>query len=358
MGRRGEGTIVDGLSERADIVARFQGGQQRGPHPRHRRPTVYKLSLLPSGLVRGASLGYRQRRRSSTPGAPPRRDPSALAGQGVHVTPDILMALREHPPILPVHGELDRAREGRRACQDRHHGPRHRPGLRGQGGPPHRPRGRPRRPRDAGPPPRPPPPASRRAPPGPRLPSLDTRRPGAGHWTRWPRRSLPFAKRSGRSDDARRAGSAPLRGRQGAPRHSDFGTIPVRDLLPTHSPALAPAGPGIGPPRRRRALASQGLLDPRGRGAPSPTELFDAGTASAWASGARVRHRHGPQAPLRLVRRGARAPDLRHLGRLRHALTKLDVLDGFETPAHLHRATSSTGSASTSCPPPPTSRRA
>ncbi len=108
-GDEGKGKIVDWLSERADVIARFQGGHNAG-HTLVIDGTVYKLSLLPSGIVRGGKL--------SVIGNGVVLDPWALlseieklAGQGVTVSPENLMIAENTPLILPVHGELDRARE-------------------------------------------------------------------------------------------------------------------------------------------------------------------------------------------------------------------------------------------------------
>jgi adenylosuccinate synthase len=108
-GDEGKGKIVDWLSERADIVARFQGGHNAG-HTLVIDGNVYKLSLLPSGIVRGGKL--------SVIGNGVVLDPWALlaeieklAGQGVTITPENLLIAENTPLILPVHGELDRARE-------------------------------------------------------------------------------------------------------------------------------------------------------------------------------------------------------------------------------------------------------
>ncbi len=108
-GDEGKGKIVDWLSERADVIVRFQGGHNAG-HTLVIDGTVYKLSLLPSGIVRKGKL--------SVIGNGVVLDPWALvaeiarlAGQGVTVTPDNLMIAENAPLILPVHGELDRARE-------------------------------------------------------------------------------------------------------------------------------------------------------------------------------------------------------------------------------------------------------
>ncbi|WP_209427441.1 adenylosuccinate synthase [Pararhodobacter sp. SW119] len=112
-GDEGKGKIVDWLSERADVIARFQGGHNAG-HTLVIDGKVFKLSLLPSGIVRGGKL--------SVIGNGVVLDPWALLaeietlrGQGVTVTPETLMIAENTPLILPVHGELDRAREGHAA---------------------------------------------------------------------------------------------------------------------------------------------------------------------------------------------------------------------------------------------------
>ncbi len=108
-GDEGKGKIVDWLSERADVIARFQGGHNAG-HTLVIDGKVYKLSLLPSGIVRGGKL--------SVIGNGVVLDPWALGeeiaklrGQGVDITPDSLMIAENTSLILPIHGELDRARE-------------------------------------------------------------------------------------------------------------------------------------------------------------------------------------------------------------------------------------------------------
>jgi adenylosuccinate synthase len=108
-GDEGKGKIVDWLSERADVIARFQGGHNAG-HTLVIEGKVYKLSLLPSGIVRGGKL--------SVIGNGVVVDPwhlvleiEKLRGQGVDITPDNLMVAENASLILPIHGELDRARE-------------------------------------------------------------------------------------------------------------------------------------------------------------------------------------------------------------------------------------------------------
>ena len=109
-GDEGKGKIVDWLSARADVVVRYQGGHNAG-HTLVIGETVYKLSLLPSGVVRKGCVGVI--------GAGVVVDPFALlseidriGGQGVSVTPDNLMIAENATLILPVHQELDALREG------------------------------------------------------------------------------------------------------------------------------------------------------------------------------------------------------------------------------------------------------
>ena len=108
-GDEGKGKIVDWLSEQADIVVRFQGGHNAG-HTLVINGTTYKLSLLPSGVVRPGKL--------SVIGNGVVLDPRALIDeiarlkeQGVEVTPDNLRIAENTPLILPLHQELDVARE-------------------------------------------------------------------------------------------------------------------------------------------------------------------------------------------------------------------------------------------------------
>ena len=108
-GDEGKGKLVDWLSERADVIARFQGGHNAG-HTLVIGNTVYKLSLLPSGIVRGGKL--------SVIGNGVVVDPwhlvaeiEKLRGQGVEISPENLMLAENASLILPIHGELDRGRE-------------------------------------------------------------------------------------------------------------------------------------------------------------------------------------------------------------------------------------------------------
>ena len=108
-GDEGKGKIVDWLSERADVIARFQGGHNAG-HTLVIDGEVYKLHALPSGVVRGGKL--------SVIGNGVVLDPwhllqeiETIRAQGVDITPETLMIAENTPLILPFHGELDRARE-------------------------------------------------------------------------------------------------------------------------------------------------------------------------------------------------------------------------------------------------------
>jgi adenylosuccinate synthase len=108
-GDEGKGKIVDWLSEQADVVVRFQGGHNAG-HTLVIDGTTYKLSLLPSGVVRGGKL--------SVIGNGVVLDPRALieeidrlAGQGVKVTPESLRIAENATLILSLHQELDAIRE-------------------------------------------------------------------------------------------------------------------------------------------------------------------------------------------------------------------------------------------------------
>ena len=110
-GDEGKGKIVDWLASRADIVVRFQGGHNAG-HTLVVGAQTYKLSLLPSGLVRG---------KTGVIGNGVVVDPEALLdeisrvrGQGLDVGPDTLRIAENATLILPVHGALDRAREAAR----------------------------------------------------------------------------------------------------------------------------------------------------------------------------------------------------------------------------------------------------
>src|SRR3954465_14847043 len=108
-GDEGKGKIVDWLSEQADVVVRFQGGHNAG-HTLVIGDKVYKLSLLPSGVVRPGKLGVI--------GNGVVLDPHALVAeverlgeQGVVITRDNLRVAENATLILSLHRELDALRE-------------------------------------------------------------------------------------------------------------------------------------------------------------------------------------------------------------------------------------------------------
>ena len=107
-GDEGKGKIVDWLSNRADWVVRFQGGHNAG-HTLVVGDVTYKLSLLPSGVVQG---------KPSVIGSGVVVDPWALIdeigrieAQGVKITPELLTLADNACLILPLHRDLDQARE-------------------------------------------------------------------------------------------------------------------------------------------------------------------------------------------------------------------------------------------------------
>ncbi|NEX91662.1 adenylosuccinate synthase [Caulobacter sp. 17J65-9] len=107
-GDEGKGKLVDWLSNRADVVVRFQGGHNAG-HTLVVGDITYKLSLLPSGLVQG---------KPSIIGNGVVVDPWALLdeigrieAQGVKITPEVLSLADNACLILPIHRDLDAARE-------------------------------------------------------------------------------------------------------------------------------------------------------------------------------------------------------------------------------------------------------
>ena len=114
-GDEGKGKIVDWLSARADVVVRFQGGHNAG-HTLVIDGKTFKLSLLPSGVVRPGKL--------SIIGNGVVVDPWAFADeldrlktQGVDLAPDSLVVAENAALILPLHRELDAARESSNSLQ-------------------------------------------------------------------------------------------------------------------------------------------------------------------------------------------------------------------------------------------------
>ena len=108
-GDEGKGKIVDWLSQRADVVVRFQGGHNAG-HTLVIGGVTYKLSLLPSGVVRPGKLSIIGNGVVLDPWAL-LQEIEGLRGQGVHVGPDNVRIAENVALILPLHRTLDRARE-------------------------------------------------------------------------------------------------------------------------------------------------------------------------------------------------------------------------------------------------------
>ena len=107
-GDEGKGKLVDWLSNRADVVVRFQGGHNAG-HTLVVDGKTYKLALLPSGVVQG---------KLSVIGNGVVVDPWALLAEiervealGVKISPELLVLADNACLILPIHGDLDKARE-------------------------------------------------------------------------------------------------------------------------------------------------------------------------------------------------------------------------------------------------------
>jgi adenylosuccinate synthase len=114
-GDEGKGKIVDWLSARADVVVRFQGGHNAG-HTLVIDGVTYKLSLLPSGVVRPGKLAVIGNGVVVDPWAL-LGEIERLRGQGVSVTPDNLVVAENAALILPLHRELDETRESSNSLQ-------------------------------------------------------------------------------------------------------------------------------------------------------------------------------------------------------------------------------------------------
>src|ERR1700733_12176033 len=111
-GDEGKGKVVDWLSERADVVVRFQGGHNAG-HTLVVGNVEYKLSLLPSGVVRGGKLSIIGNGVVVDPWALV-EEIAVMRAKGLTISPDSLKLADNAALILPSHGLLDRAREERR----------------------------------------------------------------------------------------------------------------------------------------------------------------------------------------------------------------------------------------------------
>ena len=108
-GDEGKGKIVDWLSSRADVVVRFQGGHNAG-HTLVIDGIEYKLSLLPSGIVRPGKLSVIGNGVVIDP-AHLLKEIAILRDQGATITPQSLLVSESAALILPVHQAVDTARE-------------------------------------------------------------------------------------------------------------------------------------------------------------------------------------------------------------------------------------------------------
>ena len=329
-GDEGKGKIVDWLSERADIVARFQGGHNAG-HTLVIDGVTYKLSLLPSGIVRGGKL--------SVIGNGVVLDPWALlaeidklGAQGVTVTPETLMIAENTPLILPIHGELDRAREGNAGMA--------KIGTTGRGiGPAYEDKVGRRSVRVAD--------LADEATLDLRIGRLLTHhnalRAGLGleavdevalkaSLVEVAPQILRFAKPVWKVlHDARRAGKRILfEGAQGSLLDVDFGTYPYVTSSNTLA-GMAATGTGMGPTAIDFVLGIVKAYTTRVGEGPFPTELFDADGARLGERGHEFgtvtgRKRRCGWFDAVLVRQTCATSGVSGI-----ALTKLDVLDGFDT---------------------------
>ncbi|MEO1680122.1 MAG: adenylosuccinate synthase [Pseudomonadota bacterium] len=328
-GDEGKGKIVDWLSERADVIARFQGGHNAG-HTLVIDGAVYKLSLLPSGIVRPGKL--------SVIGNGVVLDPWALVEeiarlreQGVDVSPDTLMIAENAPLILPVHGELDRARESQNRVA--------RIGTTGRGiGPAYEDKVGRRVVRVAD--------LADAATLETRVDRLlvhhDALRRGLGlpeidrddllaRLTEIAPQILPYARPVWRElDTRRRAGQRILfEGAQGALLDIDFGTYPFVTSSNTMA-GMAATGTGLGPSAVDFTLGIVKAYTTRVGEGPFPTELDDAAGQRLGERGHEFgtvtgRQRRCGWFDATLVRQTCVTSGVSGI-----ALTKLDVLDGFE----------------------------
>ena len=335
-GDEGKGKIVDWLSNRADVVVRFQGGHNAG-HTLVVGNQVYKLSLLPSGVVQGKL---------------------SVIGNGVVVDPWALLAEIERVAGAGRHDHPGRAGAGRQRRADPAAAPRPRQRARGRGrptrsAPPAAASARPTRTRSA---------AARSA--SPTSPTARRWRPrSTGCWptTRpaprasacrrptprrcWPLleavapKILPYAQPAWRLlDEAVKGGQRVLfEGAQGALLDVDHGTYPYVTSSNTVA-GQAAAGSGLGPQGRGYVLGIVKAYTTRVGEGPFPTELDRRGRPAPGRASARSSAR-SPAAPRRcgwfdavLVRQSVAINGIDGI-----ALTKLDVLDGLRDAEDLHR---------------------
>ena len=327
-GDEGKGKIVDWLSQRADVVVRFQGGHNAG-HTLVIGNVEYRLSLLPSGVVRPDKLSIIGNGVVIDPWALV-QEIEAMREKGVAVTPANLKIAENATLILPSHGQLDRAREAARGDK--------KIGTTGRGiGPAYEDK------------------VGRRAirlcdladvaSLGDKLDQLLLhhnallRGLAAPEVERTPiyqallavaPKVLPFADTVWqRLDDARRAGKRILfEGAQAIMLDVDHGTYPYVTSSTTH-PGQAATGAGIGPGAVGFVLGITKAYTTRVGNGPFPTELKDAVGEKLGERGKEFgvvtgRKRRCGWFDAVMVRQAVKVGGINGI-----ALTKLDVLDGF-----------------------------
>ncbi len=329
-GDEGKGKIVDWLSERADVIARFQGGHNAG-HTLVIDGKVFKLSLLPSGIVRPGKLSVIGNGVVLDPWALI-REIETLRGQGADISPATLKVAENAPLILSAHRDLDQMREAAAGVA--------KIGTTGRGiGPAYEDKVGRRAVRVAD--------LADEATLDARLDRLlahhDALRRGLGadeidraalkaEMLEIAPQILPYAAPVWKLlNDRRKAGDRILfEGAQGALLDIDFGTYPYVTSSNTLS-GMAATGTGLGPSAVNFVLGIVKAYTTRVGEGPFPTELFDADGARLGERGHEFgtvtgRKRRCGWFDAVLVRQTCMQSGVSGI-----ALTKLDVLDGFET---------------------------
>ena len=310
VGRRGQGQdrrLAVGARRRRRALP---GRPQCRPYARHRRQDLQAVAAAVGRRAPGQARRHRQRRRRRSLGALSPRSTSSRRRAST-VTPRQPAHRRErHADPAAAPRARPHPRGSRRRRQDRHHRARHRPGLRGQGRPPRHPRRR-TSPTSTtlGRQDRPPAGAPQRAAPRAR-PAGDRRKATLlAELAEIAPKVLPFMDADWELlDDERRAGKRILfEGAQGALLDIDHGTYPFVTSSNTVA-AQAATGSGVGPARPSATCSASPRptrrASARGRSRPS----YRRDRRAPRRARPRVRHGHGAQAPLRLVRRRAGAP--------------------------------------------------
>ena len=108
-GDEGKGKIVDWLSSQADVVIRFQGGNNAG-HTLVINGETYKLNILPSGILREDKISIIGNGVVLDLGAL-KKEVESLSERGVKISPNNLYISDRATIILPIHQKLDELRE-------------------------------------------------------------------------------------------------------------------------------------------------------------------------------------------------------------------------------------------------------